>query len=182
MALELGPCAVFFGASGSEVDLGKTNGGVTLRITDDTVDLKSDQFGSAAEDSIITGTNVEVETALAEVGLSSLAFALGQTALGSTPSVIAGLNKVGTSMKGTGKQLILKKFVNGAVSADAKDWIYVPTAAPVSNVELGFDAENQRVLKVMFKGYPTTVTASWASTGVSAKVVTYFFGDSSVTN
>jgi hypothetical protein len=180
MALELGPCQVLFGASGSETDLGKTNGGVTVRISDDTVDLTSDQNGSSPEDTIITGTTVEVECQLAEIDLATLNKALqGQNA---TPhsSFVAGENKVGTSLKGLGKSLILKKFVNGQPSPDAKDWITFPAAAASSNVELSFDGSNQRVLGLTFKCFPKLVSANWGTAAAIDKTVTYYFGDETV--
>jgi hypothetical protein len=43
--LELGPCTVRYGASGSEVDLGFTKGGVRVAVESPTVNVTTDQFG-----------------------------------------------------------------------------------------------------------------------------------------
>jgi len=183
MSLELGPCGVFFGTAGSEVDLGKTHGGVTVRITDDRTDLKSDQFGTSAEDTVITGTLVEVEMSLAEVTFDELAIALNQTKFGSLlTGGVPGENNVGTSMLDNAEQLVLKKYVDGAISADEINWVTFPAACPVSDVELTYDAENQRVLKLVFKCFPTTVSANWGTSSANNKVVTYYFGDETVTS
>lgn len=182
MALELGPCSVAFGTAGSEVDLGKTYGGVTVRISDDSVDLKSDQYGSSPEDSVITGTTCEVELSLAEMDMDTLADALGQTAGGGTPDFVPGENKVGTSMLANGESLLLIKYVDGAESTDLKDQIRFPAACPMSNVELSYDAENQRVLKLTYKCFPKVVNANWGSGTPSDKTVLYIFGDETVTS
>jgi len=178
MALELGPCEVAFGAAGSEADLGKTFGGVTVRISDDSVDLKSDQYGSSAEDTVITGTTVEVELALAELDLATMAIALNQTQAG---DALPGENKVGTSLLNIAQQLKLTKYSGGAVSTADGDRIIFPAAAPMSNVELSYDAENQRVMRLTFKCFPKEVTANWGATSSSAKTVLYYFGDETAT-
>jgi len=182
MALELGPCQVAFGTAGSETDLGKTLGGVTIKIADDSVDLKSDQYGSSPEDTIITGTTVEVELSLAELGLATIATALGQEVLGATPSVVPGENKVGTSMLAVSQQLVLTKYVSGVPSTALTDVITFPAAAIMSNVELPYDGENQRVLRITLKCFPKSVSANWGTASPNAKVVSYYFGDETVTN
>lgn len=179
MSLELGPCSVAFGTAGSETSLGKTHGGVTVTMSDDSVDLKSDQYGSSAEDTIITGTNVEVELSLAEITLARLATALNQTA---ATSFVAGENNVGTSMLTNAGSLLLKKYVNGSESSDAADQIRFPAACPVADISLSYDAENQRVLKVKFKCFPTTVSANWGTASTTDKVVSYIFGDETATS
>lgn len=177
MALELGPCQVVFDSE----DIGKTLGGVIAKFSDDTQDLKSDQYGSSAEDTIITGSNAEIEVPLAEIDFSKIAFALNKTVFG-TNAGVAGTNSVGTSLKAKGKELILKKYVDGAPSTDEADWITFPLAAPKSDVELSFNAEDQRVLKVTFKAFPSAVTANWGAATTSAQTVLYFFGDSAATS
>ena len=181
MALELGPCSVAFGTAGAETDLGKTHGGVTVRISDESVDLKSDQSGTAAEDTVITGSTVEVEMALAEITIARLATALGQTSFGSETGV-PGENKVGYSMLDNAKSLLLKKYVDGSVSTDAADQIRFPAACPMSDIELSYDAENQRVLKVKFKCFKTEVSANWGSSSSTNKEVFYIFGDETATS
>ena len=181
MSLELGPCSVAFGTAGGETDLGKTHGGVTVRISDDSVDLKSDQSGTSPEDTVITGTTVEVELALAEITMARLATALGQTAFGSDTGV-PGENKVGYSMADNAQSLLLKKYVDGIESTDAADQIRFPAACPMSDIELSYDAENQRVLKVKFKCFKTTVSANWGTSGSINKEVFYIFGDETATS
>jgi len=187
MALELGPCSVAFGVKGSEVSLGKTHGGVSVSIVDDSVDLKSDQYGSSPEDTIITGTTVGVELALAEITLDRLATALNQTGAahetaGTPGDTIAtpGENNVGTSMLDNAGSLLLKKYVDGAASVATADQIRFPAACPVADVALSYDAENQRILKLKFTCFPKLITDYWGTdTADVVKTVSYIFGDES---
>lgn len=183
MALELGPCEVKFGPAGSEVSLGKTQGGVTLRISDDSVDLKSDQYGTAAEDTIITGTNVEVECSFAEISFALIAQILNQSTFGSaTTGGVLGENNVGTSLKAAAQSLVLTKYVNGIPSTNPVDTITCPLAAPIGKLELAFDADNQRVLPATFKCFPKAVTAKWGTAGDLVKTVSFYFGNAAATS
>ena len=164
MALELGPCKVeYTDSTATLVDLGKTSGGVTLTISDDSVDLTSDQKGSTAENTVITGTNVEVQLALADIALSTLeAILQPQIAAGgltSSPDAVAGRSKAGTSLQSLGALMKLTKYVNGQPSPDAADEIIFPNAAPIGDVELGFDSTNQRVINATFKCFPGEVNS-----------------------
>jgi len=162
-------------------DLGKTQGGVTLRISDESVDLKSDQYGTAAEDTVITGTMVEVEANFAEISFDLIAKVLHQSMIGAASGVI-GENNVGTSLLSDDKELQLIKYVNGSPSTNLIDKMTLPLAAPIGKLELAYDADNQRVLPTTFKCFPKSITANWgANTGATAKVVTYFFGDETAT-
>ena len=182
MALELGPCGVFFGTAGAEVDLGKTLGGVSIKITDDSVDLKSDQYGTGPEDSVITGTTVTVEMSLAEITFDDLAIALNQTKFGTLlTGGIPGESNVGTAMLANSDSLVLKKYVAGAVSATATNHITFPAAHAVGDIELSYDADNQRVMKVMFKCFPLEVAANWGTAvATTKKTVSYYFGNNAV--
>jgi len=182
MALELGPCDVLYGTAGSEVSLGKTNGGVSLTIKDDSVDLVSDQNGSSAEDTIITGTTVEVSMALAEITMEKLNQILQPNVAVPSDNFAAGENKVGLSLLANSKSLLLKKYVNGAVSELPENWVTFPAAAPVGDVEMSYDASNQRVLNATFKCFPKDVTANWDSSSPTTKNVAYFFGDETQTS
>ncbi len=176
MALELGPCQVLFGTAGSEADLGKTQGGVIVRLTQDLVDLMSDQFGSAPEDAVITGDHAEVEIPFAEIDFDLLAIVLSQTKFGADGG-ITGENNVGTALLTNSQSLLLKKYVSGVPSTDEADWIRFPAAYPKSDVELTYDAENQRVLKSIFRCFPKSVTANFGTGAPIAKTVLYIFGD-----
>lgn len=183
MALELGPAQIKWGTSGSEVDLGKTLGGVTVRMSDSSVDLKSDQFGESAEDTILTGTTVEVECPFAEMSYDLLGKILFQSSIGSDASKgFTGENNVGTSLLTNSASLLVIKYENGSPSTNIADTIHFPAAAPLPNVELSFDATNQRVATAVFKCFPVSVTANWGTSSSLSKVVSYWFGDETQTS
>jgi len=157
-------------------DLGKTQGGVTLRISDESVDLKSDQYGTAAEDTIITGTTCEVEANFAEISFDLISKVLHQSTFG--VSGVLGENNVGTSLLADDMELQLIKYVDGAPSAVLVDKMTLPLASPIGKLELTYDSDNQRVLPTTFKCFPKSISANWGvNTGATAKTVTYFFGD-----
>jgi len=169
MALDLGPCRVYWGASGSEEDLGKTQGGVVVTFSQDVADLKSDQFGTSPEDQAITGHAVTIMVPLADYGLDSLATALGQTKkiLGDDEG-IKGSVVVGTLKSAGANSLLVKKYSNGVISTDENDWMQFPLAAPDGNVEVRFDGENQRIIETTFRAYP-----------YGSDSVLYYIGDDS---
>lgn len=166
MALDLGPCQVLFGTAGSEVDIGKTQGGVRVAFSEDVVDLMSDQYGSQPEDQAITGHTATIITALADYSVDNLAIALNQTALqiGSKEG-FKGSSLVGTMLSTKGQSLLLKKYVAGIVSTNENNWIRFPVAAPTGAFELTFDGATQRVIEVTFQAFP------------DANEILYFIGD-----
>jgi len=183
MALELGPCGAYFGTAGAEVSLGKTSGGVTVKLSDSSVDLKSDQYGEAPEDTVISGTTVEVTLSLAEITLPRLNEILQAQNSSPNDGFVAGENKTGTSLLGLGQSLLLKKYVNGSESADKAEHITFPCAAPLADVELSYDAANQRVLSATFKCFPKLVTSYWGTVAEDVdKTIPYWFGDETVTS
>ena len=181
MALELGPVQILFGTAGAEADQGKSQGGVVVNITDDSSPLLSDQEGTAPEDEVITGTNVSVVIPFAEHDFAKTAFATGQTVFG-TNAGVAGESKVGTSLLAQAESLILKKYVDGVASTDPADWITFPAAAPRSEIELTYNAADQRVMQVTFTCFPATVSANWGTASPVDKTVRYYFGDETATS
>ena len=155
MALDLGPCRAYFGVAGSEADLGKTQGGVKVQFMQGVADLKSDQFGTEPEDQMIVGQGATIVIPLADYTLDSLATALGQTkkTLGADAG-IKGSSLVGTLKTTLAHSLLLKKYVNGAISTDEDNWMQFPIAAPDGNFEVVFDSDSQRIIESSFRAYP----------------------------
>lgn len=155
MALDLGPCRVYYGTSGSEVDIGRTQGGVVVSFNQGVADLKSDQFGTEPEDQAITGHGCTIKVPFADYTLDNLATALGQTKkVLDTAEGIKGAILVGTLKSAVAKSMLLKKYVNGVVSVDENDWMQFPLVAPDGNFDVSFDGENQRIIEVTFRAYP----------------------------
>jgi len=159
--LDLGPCRVYFGVAASEVDLGKTQGGVRVTFAEDAADLMSDQFGTQPEDQVITGQSCEVVVPMADYDLDNLAIALNQSELAlGADSGIAGSVLVGTKRSSLAQSLLLKKYVDGVISSDTQNWMRFPVAAPIGNVEVPFDGSTQRVIETTFKCFPDSTASN----------------------
>jgi len=155
MALDLGPCAVFFGVEDSEVDLGKTQGGVKVAFSQAVADLMSDQYGTEPEDQVITGHGAIITIPMADYTLANYEIALHKSSLDlGADSGIKGDSVVGTKMSTYANSLILKKYVDGAVSADEDNWLRFPKAAANGNFEVVFDGSTQRIIQSEFRAFP----------------------------
>ena len=150
--LDLGPCAVYFGTHPDEANLGRTEGGVRAAFATDVADLMSDQWGTQPEDGVITGQGARITVPLAEYTLTNLGIALHQSLIGD--GLIEGVRLVGTKMRSLAESLLLKKYVDGVVSANEEDWMRFPVAAASANPEILFDKSTQRIIEVEFIAYP----------------------------
>ena len=154
--LELGPCAVYIrtvGGAEALTDLGRTEGSVRVAFTTDVADLMSDQWGTQPEEQVITGQGCRVTVPFADYTYTNLALALNQT-LDASGIYIEGARLVGTKMSSKAIYLRLKKYVAGAVSEDAENWMDFPVAAPVGNPEVLFSKSDQRIIEVEFVCFP----------------------------
>ena len=153
--LDLGPCAVFFGTEDAEVDIGKTQGGVKVKFSQAVADLLSDQYGTEPEDQVVTGHGAVITVPMADYTLANFAIALHKTVLElGAESGILGDGVVGTKLSTYAKSLILKKYVNGAVSEDEANWIRFPKAAAKAEPEIAFDGSTQRIITTEFRAFP----------------------------
>lgn len=171
--LELGPCIVEFGTSGSLVDLGFTKGGVTMTITTDTADVTTDQFGTVIMKQILVGRNVTVKCPFAETNMTKLSsFIPLMSVVASGAFAKAILNTpVGADLVASASKILqLTKSIGSATSTDANDVFKFFKAAATGAVEVNFSIEDQRIWEVEFTVYPDS-TQSFAL-GV--------FGDSSI--
>jgi len=152
MGYELGPCQIVYDG----VDIGDTEGGVTIRIAESSADLKSDQKGSEPADTIITGTAATIECNLASIDLSNFALAHKTDVITSDgkQKVVIKPN-VGMSLRDNAKKLIIKPYVDGAVTTDPNKWITFPLAGIRADEELVYNVDTQRVIKVTFIAFAT---------------------------
>lgn len=145
MLKDLGPCQITF----NSVDLGKTMGGVIFRDSMNQVPVMEDQAGSTPVDHILTGRNIQVEIPMSRSTLAQLTAVLpGASSYGSYTVVN---NQAGIARAATAAKLVIQPLVDGSPSADA---LTIWKASPITDIELTFDNENQRVYKVLFNVYP----------------------------
>lgn len=162
--LELGPCEIWFGTAGAEANIGAMMGGATLKIDLLLADLKKDSFGDGVYDQVIVGSNAQLDANLGDLNMSSLAAVVPGAVLTDDGAATPTQSKltisvpVGTSLRDSAKQLILKRIVAGVASTDEDDWWTFPIAAVVSNLELTFNATEQRRIPVTFRILPNAST------------------------
>jgi hypothetical protein len=150
MSFQLGPCQIYYDGA----DIGATEGGVTIKLAEDSADLKSDQTGTQPVDVVITGVSATIECSLAEVTLDKFAFAHKTTVItdGAKQKVLI-LPNVGTSLRDNAKVLVVKPYIDGVVSADPNTWYTFNKAGIKAEEEVSFDASTQRVLKLTFMAF-----------------------------
>ena len=152
--LHLGPCEVTFDSSTTIT----CEGGVDVTIADATADLHTDATGTGPCDSVVTGCNVTVKVNMADYDLDKFAKVFPcatQVGTGATSRVEI-RTAVGTALLALSKTLLIKKYVNGAVSTNKKDWITVPKAFPSGEVAFGFKKDTQTLFPLNFKCFPDT--------------------------
>lgn len=146
---QLGPCEIVDNTSGRS--LGRTNGGVSLKIEETSVTLHTDQDGETPVDEVITGTTVTIEANLAEITLENIAFMMKTTVVNNQVKIAP---NVGTSLFANSRELCLKPYVQGAVTTDEKQMILIPRAGIKATPNMQYNARDQRVIAFTATGYP----------------------------
>ncbi len=158
----LGPCYISFKGS----DLGKTEGGVNVTLSNTFQMLHTDQDGETPVDEYITGTDVKVAGSLAQITLDNIAAIMNETLeeSGGKQKVEISPN-VGTSLLDNGGELIIKPYVNGIVTTDQNLWITLHNAGMKAQADLAFNRNDQQVIKFEAVGYPDSSTSLIATFG-----------------
>jgi hypothetical protein len=175
---EAGPIAVFYGDAGAEVDLGTTLGGTRIDIKQNLKEIASDNYSEDPQDIIVVGETAVIKLKLAQVTMEKLALSLNRSAEGTTDdNMIIGDSIIGRSLKDNGKQLILKKYVDGTISTDDKDKLVFPLASIISNLNLEYKPKTQRTIPLEFVCFRKTVNAFWGTDTLNDKEVLFYIGD-----
>jgi hypothetical protein len=144
--VKMGVCEVFFGPSGSEVDLGYTKGGVKVTYSTETTEKTVDQE-DAPIDEYISKQTFEAQVPLAESDLEMLASLLpGATFTEGTQKKLVLTGEAGVQLSSLEGKLILKPM-GGTVD----DWLTFHHALPVPSMDFAFEKENVRVYNVTFR-------------------------------
>lgn len=153
---DLGPCQVTWNGT----DLGPSNGGVKIKITDTVKDIREDGAGEAPVDAVFTGRKVEdIEIPLTRLSLTQLQAVLpGST---KTNDSVDLPNVVGGAMYDLAKQMILKPLINGVASVDPDEWLTIYKTYPTASWELGYDNATQRTYKTKFQVFPVADSGTY---------------------
>lgn len=150
---DMGPCDVnFAGTSTGE------NTMVHVRVSDDIAEVKNARVGTAAVDKIYTGRSIEVEANLTQSTLAQLGIMQNANVSGTELRLS---NPAGASMRDNAAILLIKRIIDGAISALTTNLITVPLAAPQVDWDFPYDGEGgQRTFKTTFHGLVVEVTGT----------------------
>lgn len=151
---DLGPCQVLY----NSVDLGSTFGGVQFTDEQKYKELHTDQMGETIVDAVFTGREAKVVAKLTMTSLANLDTVIASSTAGATNLKVSA--SVGTAMYASANELILKPMVDGVASSTTSEWLHCHKAYPISKVDWGYDATNQRIVEVTFICFPSQATAT----------------------
>lgn len=144
---------------GTPIIMGPTKGGIMFKSELSTVDIMQDGSGDAPFDSVTKGRVVTLEINMSEMTASRLALIQGVTE--TIGPVFTFDNSCGVSLRDVAKKITIKPIVNLETSVDSSEWQSVLKCSPPLDVfEFGFDDENQRLFKAIFKVFPDDATGN----------------------
>ena len=153
---DLGPCICEF----DSVRVGPSHGAVLFRYSEIGKETFEDEYGETPVDEIIVGAApTEVEFPMTRQTLAQLNTVLANSAVAPADEMNVS-NPVGISLYEKAKQLVIKPIVDNVVSTNSKNWLTLLKAAPKVEAELSYDKDGQRVVKVLFKGFPVQESGS----------------------
>lgn len=159
-AIKLGSCWIFY----DNEDLGCTfNDSIVISSEMTVKDIQPDQSGSPVK-SYVIGNPVMVDMELGEVQRKKLATLIPGASMDSGDLKMA--DATGADLRSTGKPLTLIP-----VDGNDNDIYYFPLAGVVTNLNLKFTRDSERVLPVKFKSYPDTsfyIDPTYGTGGVMA--------------
>lgn len=151
----IGPATVEYGTT-NPVVFDITKGGIQFQASTSTQDVTVDQYGDTPVKSIVKGVTCQVTIPFALHDLDKLAKAIPNSTL-VTDSTDPNKKKLevnansGFDLINAADKLVIKPT---DPNSTPNDWITIPLAAPVTDPELTFDSDNERVYNITFRGYP----------------------------
>lgn len=158
--LELGPCVVELGTSGSEVDLGFTMGGVKITVATDVAEVVTDQLGKVIMKQIVVGRNAQIVIPFAETSLSlmskiiPLASLITDATTATKQAVVLNVPVGSDLIASNAQSLVLTKAIGDVKSTNNNDRFQFFKASPSGKIEVEFSISKQRTWNVEFNAYP----------------------------
>jgi hypothetical protein len=153
--MELTPVRVTYNG----VDLGGTHGNVKVSIETSKAEIKADQSGETVRDRRISGLNIKIETALAEIrDINKWKVVFPNQPLLTTGgnSAMQFQNKIGASDLAAAKQLVLHPL--SRADADLSGDILIYKAVADEKSEITYSPSGQALLKILWNVLPDTTT------------------------
>jgi hypothetical protein len=167
----LGPAKAEYGTTDPTI-YEVTKGGVKFQANTTKKDITIDQFGDTPVKSVIKGRTCQATIPMAESDLKKLFVAIPNAQYGEDNTDPLNVKKRINVYANAGYNLIqdADQLVIKPTSSDTtpNDYITIPNAVPLTDVDWTFDSDNERIAMVTFVGYP------------DADGLLYFLGDESV--
>lgn len=153
MKIRLGPCRVIFDAEGeSPVWFETTKGGVVLEYTEETHELKADQYGETALGEYVIKRSASIQVPFAEYDLEKLSRVIPGATLAVNGSqkrvnIPAGVFDLGAYLKA-----VVLEPLNTALTGN--DRVVIRKAAPRPEISYTYSYDNELITTVTFKAFP----------------------------
>lgn len=151
--VKIGPAVVEYGEGENKVVFDITKGGIVFTATFTKQDVTVDQYGDTPVKSIIKGLAAQVVVPFALHDLTKIAAVTPGSEL-ITENDKTKLNvyaSAGYDMLTNAKPLVIKPTDPDSTK---DDWITIPLAGPLPDINYGYDSDNERVTNITFASYP----------------------------
>jgi len=150
---DIGPCDAVF----NSISLGELHG-VTVNYSEQTADHMTAAYGSSAKDKVYVGSECSVECLMTESTIAQLNYCIGNGTVTANELMVG--SPVGTGLRSSAAQLVLKPYIDGAVTATESKWITFFVAAPLVEWSFQFNADGDREYKCVFHCFRASATVS----------------------
>ncbi|MCS1350322.1 hypothetical protein NXZ84_01855 [Mechercharimyces sp. CAU 1602] len=150
----IGPAIVEFGST-EPIVFDITKGGVVFSVETSVQDITVDQYGDTPVKTILKGRAAQVKIPLAEYDLERISQVMPDSEL-VTDSADAQKKKLivkanaGFNVMTLADKLVIKPT---DPNSTVNDYITIPLAAPMADIESTYDSDNVRIYNVTFKAY-----------------------------
>jgi hypothetical protein len=152
----IGPAIVEYGEDTEMVTFDFTKGGIVFSYATSKQDVTVDQYGDTVVKSIMKGRTAQAVVPFALHDLDKLAKVTPNSELitdATTPTKkkLVVKSEAGYDMLANAKKLVIKPT---DPDATANDWITIPLAGAISDGELTYNSDNERIQNITFVAYP----------------------------
>lgn len=150
----IGPAVVEFGKTDPTI-FNITKGGIVLTLETEVHDTTVDQFGNTPVKSVILGRNAQVVVPMAEYDLEKLGTVMPDSdfvpdATDPDKKKLVVKANSGFDLLALADQLVVKPTDENATP---NDYVTIPLAGPLADIEATYDSENERIYNITFKAY-----------------------------
>ncbi len=164
--INVGARRVFWGPAASETELGVTSEGSVLRISQEQIDVQTEEYGASPVTKILAGERVTCELTLLQWDSIQLSLVLpGGTQSGGTSYKFGKQGGVNLSATTYAKRLWLHPITQ-TDTTDQTEAIFIHLAIPqVAPIEARFNNEEPSAIGVIFEGIVDTSQSDGALLG-----------------